>query len=79
MPRTPNAGADDKAFGERTVVVRAMRADGKRAIADARQQHVLVTDLPEQHSTVRQGIGRHAGRQVASKSRFSHEMSLSHS
>jgi hypothetical protein len=54
MQGTSNRVVNDKAFGERAVIVRAVRADGEESIADARQQNVLLADPSEQRAAARQ-------------------------
>ena len=39
----------DEAFGERPVIVAAMRADREDLRARAHQQHLVVADMAEQH------------------------------
>ena len=48
MPGTADALADHEAFGERPVVMAAMRADREDLRARAHQQHFLVADMAEQ-------------------------------
>ena len=52
MPGAAHRVADQQAFGERTVIVRAGCADGEHLVAAARQQHLLVADMAEQHGAV---------------------------
>ena len=48
MPGTTDALADHEPFGERPVIVAAMRADGENLRARAHQQNFLVADMAEQ-------------------------------
>ena len=45
VPRTPDRVADDQSVGERTVVVRAMRADGEVLVAAPDDDDLIVTDM----------------------------------
>ena len=64
MQRTSNRVANDKAFGERAVIVRAVRADREEAIARTRQQRVIIADTSEQRAAARKRIGGYAERQI---------------
>src|SRR5262249_55758689 len=44
-----HALADHEPIGQRSVIVAAMRVDGKVIAAGMHQQHVLVADMAEQH------------------------------
>src|SRR5436190_16775977 len=48
MPRTAHAFADDQALGERSMIMRAMRADGEDFITASHQQHLLVADMAQE-------------------------------
>ncbi len=48
MPGTTDALAGHEAFGERPVIVAAMRADRKNLRARTHQQHFIVADMAEQ-------------------------------
>src|SRR5580704_14757877 len=48
MPRAAHALADDETFGERPMIMRAMRADGEDLVAASHQQHLLVTDMAQE-------------------------------
>ena len=50
MQGTADGIADDQSVGERAAIVRATGADGEELVARARQQHVLVSDTPDQHA-----------------------------
>src|SRR5262249_26453835 len=60
MQRTADRVADDEAFGERSVVVRAMRADGTHPIAAAHDHDVSVADAAEKRLALRQRVERNA-------------------
>ena len=64
MQRTSNRVANDKAFGEMAVIVRAERADGKESIAGTRQQHVILADTSEQRAAARKRIDGYPERQI---------------
>jgi len=48
MPGAADAVADDKAVGERPVIMTAMRVDGEDLGAGTYQQHLLIADMAEQ-------------------------------
>src|SRR6476646_1486757 len=48
MPRTADALPGHEAFGERPVIVAAMRANRKNLRARTHQQHFIVADMAEQ-------------------------------
>jgi hypothetical protein len=48
VQRAANRVADDEAFGERSFVVRARRADCKESISRAGQHHVVVANPAEE-------------------------------
>ena len=48
MPRAAHAVAGHETFGQRAMVVAAMRADGEYFVATAHQQNLLVADLAQQ-------------------------------
>ena len=48
MPGTADAVADHEPFGERSVIVAAMRVDGENLGARAHQQDILIADMAEQ-------------------------------
>src|ERR1700736_6479144 len=48
MPRAAHALADDETFGERPMIMRAMRADGEDLVTASHQQHLLVTDMAQE-------------------------------
>ncbi len=75
VPGASNRVAHDEAFGKRTVVVRAMRADREQSIAGARQKNLILPDLPEDHAPIGNGVGLYATRQVPGcvGSRVSHD------
>ena len=50
VPRASNRVAHDEAFGKRTVIVRAMRADREESIAGASQKNMILSDVPEDHA-----------------------------
>ena len=52
MPGAAHRVADQQPFGERAVIVAAVRADGEDLAAAARQQHLLVADMADQHAAV---------------------------
>jgi hypothetical protein len=47
MPRTAHAFAGHQALGERSMIMRAMRADGEDFIAASHQQHLFVADMAQ--------------------------------
>ena len=47
VPRAADALADHEPFGERPVIVAAMRVDGKDLRAGAHQQNILIADMSE--------------------------------
>ena len=64
VQRAANRVAHEEAFGERTVVVRAMRTDREDSIAGARQKNLILADVPEDHAPVRNRVERETARQV---------------
>jgi hypothetical protein len=64
VPRASNRVAHDKAFGKRTVVVRAMRTHGEESIAGASQKNLILADAPDDHAPVCYGVGFYATSQV---------------
>jgi hypothetical protein len=48
MPGTADAFADHESFGERPVVVTAMRVDGENLRSGTHQQNILIADMSEQ-------------------------------
>ncbi|MGY4262988.1 hypothetical protein ACVJF2_001558 [Bradyrhizobium sp. USDA 4519] len=57
MPGAMDGLALKEAFGERAVVMAAMRVDGEDIRPRAHQQHVLVADMAEQHRAREVGEG----------------------
>jgi hypothetical protein len=53
MQRTSNRVANDKAFGERAMIVRTMCADGEESITGTRQQNIILADTSEQRAAAR--------------------------
>src|SRR5262249_50280738 len=54
MPGTAHRVADDKAVGEWTVVVSAMRADREDALASPHEDDLVLTDVPGKRAAVGQ-------------------------
>ena len=64
MQRTSNRVANDEAFGERAVIVRAVRPDREQLITGTRQQHVIIADTSEQRAAARKRIDGYPERQI---------------
>jgi hypothetical protein len=64
VPGTSDRVTDDDAFGKRTTVVRAMRADREETIAGASEKNLILSDLSEDHAPVCNGVGFHTTRQI---------------
>src|SRR5438105_13860542 len=47
VQRTPDRIADEEPVAERAMIVRAVRADSEHLIANARDQHLVVADAPD--------------------------------
>src|SRR3974390_1393053 len=48
MPGTAHALTGNETFGQRTVIMGAMRADSENVVAVSHQQHLLVADMTEE-------------------------------
>src|SRR5262245_34509617 len=64
MPRTTHGVVDDQTVRERSVVVRAVRADGEQRIAPPRQNHFFGVDAPEHHPAIRNSVQRYSAREL---------------
>ena len=64
VPGASNRIVDDEALGKRTVVVRAMRADREEPIAGARQDDIVLPDVPEDHASVGKRVGLDPTREI---------------
>jgi hypothetical protein len=60
VPRTSNRVADHDALNERAVIVRAVRSDREKFIANPRQHYVLITDMAKQLGAFLEFILRNA-------------------
>src|SRR5262249_15944062 len=69
VPGTTHGVADDESFGEWTVIVRAVRADGEELAAGARDHDILVTDPAEQRSAVGKSTDRDSLREIGLRCR----------
>jgi hypothetical protein len=54
MPRTADSAADDQALGEGAVIMRAMRRDGEDVLTRPHQENLLVANMTDEHSLIRQ-------------------------
>jgi hypothetical protein len=52
VPGAPNRVVDEHAVRKRSMVVSAVRPDGKELVTGSRQQHILVPDAPGQHGAL---------------------------
>ena len=50
MPRASNSFSGHKTFCQRSMIVRAMGADGEQFRAGMNEQHFLLADMPNQPS-----------------------------
>ena len=66
VPRAADRVCDDQSIGERSVIVRAVCADGEQLVAGAREQNVFVADAPRQHAADGERIDRDPLAQVRS-------------
>ncbi len=66
MPGAAHRVADDQSLGQRAVIVGALRANGVKHAARARDQHRLVADAAGQHLALADVSGRDAFGEVGS-------------
>jgi hypothetical protein len=52
MPGATHSVVDNQALGQRSVVVGAMRAYGKKVVIAAHKDHFFVLDVPEQDPAI---------------------------
>ncbi len=64
MQGAANRAVDDQSFGQRSMVVRAVRSHGEPSIAVAHQQDVVIACFSFQALAIPQRVGGHAGDQV---------------
>jgi hypothetical protein len=60
VPWTPYRVADNQSVDKRTVIVRAMSANGKELVAGASKYHVFAAGRPEHHASIRKSADRNA-------------------
>src|SRR5262245_5513069 len=73
MPWTPDGVADDQAFDQRAVVVRAVAAKGEQAIACSNEYYVVFIDPSQDLSSVRKILNRESVSEIGQLAgRFGH-------
>jgi len=64
MPRTADSATDDKALGERPVIMSAMWRDGEDFLTRPHQEYLLVANMTEECSLIRQVAEGHGAGEV---------------
>jgi hypothetical protein len=64
MPRAADGVADDQAFGERSVIMSAVRGDGEELVTASDEQHLILTGPASEAAAIRDPAEGDAGTEV---------------
>ena len=70
VPRATDGVAGHETFGERTVIVRAMRTDREESVAATEEDRIFGIDAPTQHAAVPEIVNGDPLREIGSASGF---------